>query len=69
MEEWGLKIEENPASIRRPKGEEARDRRLDKETEEEARLFAALAYDPILTDAAVIAIDTAMQAKGREQGE
>jgi integrase len=61
-DEWNLDIPENPASIRRAEGgDNARDRRLDKETNEEARLLAAVVHDPILHDAAVIAIDTAMR--------
>lgn len=68
-EEWGLDITENPAAIRHPKGaDEKRDRRLDKETDEEAKLLTVMPLhlkkgeDPdLLRDATIIAIDTAMR--------
>lgn len=57
-DEWQIDLKENPASVRQPAGADiARDRRL--VDDEEARLL--LAADPLMNDAIILAIDTAMR--------
>jgi integrase len=68
-DEHDIDLPENPASIKHPKGaDQERDRRLDKETDEEARLLKIKPLklvrgdDPdLLRDATIVAIDTAMR--------